>query len=67
MTAFEAAAAARGVDQIYLDTFTFQAPEFYRALGYRAALELEGFAPGIVKYTMVKSIEATQSDAHIAP
>ena len=33
---------------------SFQAPSLYRALGYQVRLELHGFAPGIVKYTMVR-------------
>jgi len=28
---------------IYLDTFTFQAPEFYRRCGYDTALRIDGF------------------------
>jgi ribosomal protein S18 acetylase RimI-like enzyme len=67
MTAFEDAAAVRGVTQVYLDTFTFQAPDFYRGLGYRSVLELAGFAPGIVKFTMVKSIGATPGARAEAP
>ncbi|MFG6431261.1 GNAT family N-acetyltransferase [Roseateles sp. LYH14W] len=54
LQAFEARAEARGCQTIYLETFSFQAPAFYRALGYDVALELAGFAPGIVKYTMVR-------------
>jgi ribosomal protein S18 acetylase RimI-like enzyme len=56
LEAFEAAAAARGAREVYLDTFTFQAPGFYEALGYRCALRLDGFAPGISKLTMVKGL-----------
>ncbi len=56
MQAFEATAAGRGCTQVYLDTFSFQAPHFYRALGYRVVLKLEGYAPGITKFTMLKSI-----------
>ncbi|MDP3821318.1 MAG: GNAT family N-acetyltransferase [Burkholderiales bacterium] len=52
--AFEARAAARGCSTYYLETFSFQAPSLYRSLGYEVALALEGFAPGIVKYTMVR-------------
>ncbi|MEQ1686218.1 MAG: GNAT family N-acetyltransferase [Burkholderiaceae bacterium] len=52
--AFEAHAAARGCTAYYLETFSFQAPSLYRSLGYEVALALEGFAPGIVKYMMVR-------------
>lgn len=51
---FEERAAARGCRTFYLDTFSFQAPEFYRRLGYRPVLELRGFAPGIACYTMLR-------------
>lgn len=54
VNAFEAHAAARGCSTYYLETFSFQAPSLYRALGYEVALALEGFGPGIVKYTMVR-------------
>jgi ribosomal protein S18 acetylase RimI-like enzyme len=51
---FEQRAAARGCRTFYLETFSFKAPSLYRALGYEVRLELRGFAPGIVKYTMVR-------------
>ena len=51
--AFERQAQARGCDTFYLETFSFQAPALYLALGYEVGLELTGFAPGVVKYVMV--------------
>jgi len=53
---FEEHAMARGCRTFYLDTFTFQAPAFYRKLGYEPALTIEGYGPGIVCYTMLKRI-----------
>lgn len=55
--AFEARARERGCRTAYLETFSFQAPALYRDLGYEVRLALEGFAPGIVKFTMVKSLD----------
>jgi ribosomal protein S18 acetylase RimI-like enzyme len=54
--AFERHAQQRGCRTFYLDTFSFPAPELYRSLGYRVALETHGFAPGMVKYTMMRRI-----------
>jgi ribosomal protein S18 acetylase RimI-like enzyme len=51
---FERHAEARGARTFYLETFSFQAPELYRVLGYRVRLELSGFAPGVVLYVMVR-------------
>lgn len=60
--AFEAQAAARGCTLVYLETFSFQAPSLYRALGYETLATLEGFAPGIAKFIMARRlIEATLS------
>ena len=55
--AFESHDIARGCCTFYLETFSFQAPGLYRSLGYEVRLELEGFAPGIVKYFMVREID----------
>lgn len=46
-------ARARGCRQAYLETWSFQAPGFYACLGYREALRLEGYGPGIVKLVLV--------------
>lgn len=54
MRAFEARAHERGARTYYLDTFSFQAPEFYRRFGYEAALTIEGFAPGVTFFTMMR-------------
>ncbi|CAD5373297.1 Acetyltransferase (GNAT) family protein [Rubrivivax sp. A210] len=54
MRRFEQAAAERGCDLVYLDTFSFQAPAFYERLGYRTVLRTEGYTEGIVKHTMHK-------------
>jgi ribosomal protein S18 acetylase RimI-like enzyme len=53
---FERRARERGCSTFYLETFSFQAPGLYRALGYEVAHEIRGFAPDIVKYLMVKNL-----------
>jgi ribosomal protein S18 acetylase RimI-like enzyme len=55
---FETRAEARGCDTFYLETFSFQAPSLYAALGYRVALEIEGYGAGIRKFTMVRTAAA---------
>lgn len=52
--AFEQRAEARGCRTFYLETFSFQAPRLYLGLGYAVRLEIGGFAPGVVKYFMVR-------------
>ena len=59
MQLFEERATARGCRVFYLETFSFQAPAFYRNLGYESALELRGFPCGIVKHVMTKRIGAS--------
>ena len=51
---FERGALARGCRTFYLETFSFQAPSLYRSLGYEVRLEIEGYAPEIRKYVMVR-------------
>ncbi len=53
----EAEAKARGCWLLYLDTFSFQAPDFYRRLGYATACTIDGFPDGIVKFLMTKRLE----------
>lgn len=51
---FEAHARTRGCSIFYLTTLSFQAPEFYRARGYTALAEIDGYPDGIVKFLMYK-------------
>jgi GNAT superfamily N-acetyltransferase len=52
--AFEARARGRGCSIFYLETFNFQAPAFYRSLGYETAYEHRVYPHGIFKCVMVK-------------
>jgi ribosomal protein S18 acetylase RimI-like enzyme len=56
MAMLEEAAVERGARLIYLDTFSFQAPQFYRRCGFTEAARLDGFPDGIGKYLMVKHV-----------
>jgi len=42
----ESEARKRGVKNMYLDTFSFQAPQFYRKLGFKAFGKLKDFPKG---------------------
>jgi len=53
---FEARAKERGCRNFHLTTFSFQAPAFYKALGYLPAYEIRGFPAGISKYLMVRTV-----------
>lgn len=52
----EDTARERGATHVYLDTFTFQAPNFYRKLGYEVFGELKDFPPGHDRYFMTKTL-----------
>jgi len=56
MEDFERRAVERGCRTFYLETFSFQAPAFYRALGYVSESSIEGYAPGIARFAMVKRL-----------
>lgn len=56
MRRFEAHAARRGCRIVYLETFSFQAPPFYAALGYRELARIDGFPDGIAKFLMQKAL-----------
>jgi GNAT superfamily N-acetyltransferase len=52
----EEEALKRGATQVFLDTFSFQAPEFYSKHGYRVYGELADFPPGHTRYFMRKEL-----------
>ncbi len=52
----EEEARTRGVKDVYLDTFSFQAPGFYKKLGYRVFGELVDFPPGHTRHFMTKRL-----------
>jgi GNAT superfamily N-acetyltransferase len=54
--AFEQQAAARGCARVYLETFSFQAPRLYHALGYEMRHTIGGYGPGIEKHWMVHEL-----------
>lgn len=52
----EEEARKRGAKNAYLDTFSFQAPDFYRDHGYQVFGELEDFPAGHVRYFLTKQL-----------
>jgi ribosomal protein S18 acetylase RimI-like enzyme len=53
----EAEARQRGARHAYLDTFSFQAPDFYKKHGYQVFGELRNFPPGHHRYYLTKELE----------
>ncbi len=56
MARAEEEARARGATDSVLDTFSFQAPGFYRKLGYRDFARLDGFPAGGSRHYMTKAL-----------
>ncbi|HNZ02363.1 MAG TPA: GNAT family N-acetyltransferase, partial [Anaerolineaceae bacterium] len=52
----EVEARKRGARYAYLDTFDFQAPEFYKKYGYEVFGVLEDFPSGHTRYFMKKQL-----------
>jgi GNAT superfamily N-acetyltransferase len=52
----EEKARQRGARHAYLDTFSFQAPDFYKKLGYEVFGELQDFPQGHQRYFMKKKL-----------
>lgn len=49
-------ARQRGAKNAYLDTFSFQSPDFYKQHGYRVFGELHDFPPGHQRYFLTKKL-----------
>jgi GNAT superfamily N-acetyltransferase len=56
LTRAEDAARKRGATNAFFDTFSFQAPEFYKQHGYHIFGELKDFPPGHTRYYMTKQL-----------
>ncbi len=56
LTLAEERARQRGARRAYLDTFSFQAPDFYRRHGYRVFGELPDFPAGHRRYFLTKEL-----------
>ena len=56
MSRMEEEARQLGAKNAYLDTFSFQAPEFYENLGYQSFGELGDFPEGQMRYFMRKEL-----------
>lgn len=56
LTAAEQEARKRGAKRAYLDTFSFQAPAFYRKHGYEVFGELQDFPAGHQRYYLTKQL-----------
>jgi GNAT superfamily N-acetyltransferase len=56
MDTAEKEACSRGVRNVYLDTFSFQAPGFYQKLGYREFARLDEFPAGQRRIWMTKAL-----------
>ena len=56
LTHAEDEARKRGAKHAYLDTFSFQSPDFYNQHGYQVFGELEDFPTGHQRYYMKKKL-----------
>ena len=56
LAAAEQEARQRGCRNAYLDTFSFQAPDFYKQHGYQVFGELEDFPTGHQRYFLTKQL-----------
>lgn len=56
MDLIEAEAIENGCYGSYLSTFTFQAPGFYKRLGYEVFGELKEFPPGMSRFFLKKDL-----------
>lgn len=54
MSMAEAVAREKGCFGVWLDTFSFQAPEFYQKLGYSVFGELKDYPPGHSRFFLQK-------------
>ena len=49
--------SSMGCTDVHLDTFSFQAPEFYRKRSYEVFAQLEDYPPGHTRYFLRKTLQ----------
>ncbi len=57
MVRFESEGISRGCKGAWVDTYGFQAPQFYEGLGYREFGRLDDFPPGSARYFYCKALQ----------
>jgi predicted N-acetyltransferase YhbS len=62
MDEVERVARSRGYTGIWLNTFTFQAPDFYRKLGYEEFGRLDSYPEGHSRFFFVKYLQERTID-----
>ena len=63
MHLIEQHASKAGCTDAYLNTFSFQAPDFYQKLGYTTFAQLENFPPGHSRLFMRKKLVHDKTDS----
>jgi len=56
LTLSEEEARKNGATHAFLDTFSFQSPDFYKKHGYQFFGELKDFPPGHTRYYLTKQL-----------
>jgi GNAT superfamily N-acetyltransferase len=56
----EAEAVRRGCGRSRVETWDFQAPGFYRKLGYRIVSAVPDYPPGVTDYLLVKELHSNE-------
>ncbi|MER7374434.1 GNAT family N-acetyltransferase [Streptomyces lanatus] len=51
--------AERGCTSVRLETWDFQAPDFYKKQGYEVVCVIPDYPPGITEYTLTKQLAAS--------
>jgi ribosomal protein S18 acetylase RimI-like enzyme len=57
LTLAEEEGRQRGAKNVYLDTFSFQAPDFYEKHGYKVFGQLDNFPVGHTRYYLTKELQ----------
>ncbi|MBK9141676.1 MAG: GNAT family N-acetyltransferase [Candidatus Melainabacteria bacterium] len=57
LQAAEEEASKRGCSSVFVDTFSFQAINFYKSLGYKVFAELPDYPKGHIRYFLTKKLE----------